>query len=439
MKINIWFALFIGALTATTAQELTIKANGGVSTINYTSESGSGDSKFGGGLGIGYTYYFAKSWGVTTGIDFNYYASDFTLDDNSTITSYEIDDQTSAFQYRVTPTGYKEAQHFYGVSVPLLLQYRSDTGNATGFYFGVGGKVVFPTRQKADVDVQSMQLNGYYPDLNLEIDDLPNHGFGTLTNYRGTAKNKLKTSVALSMEAGLYFKLKPTLNLYTGVYADYGITDLHKSANANIVSYSQEGIDKVTSNGVMGANNLIEKSKLFAAGLQVKLGFSLNKNKKNINPQSEVVERVEEEQIYEEEHVESNQKELEPSKEEEVDTGFTAEERITITEPITFGDIDNVSLTPYLTSRLDKIAMLLREHQEYKVSIAGHTCNLGSESLNQRIGQQRAEAVANYLENRGVSPDRMSVISQGKSDSLVPNDSSVNRKKNRRVAIRISE
>lgn len=71
------------------------------------------------------------------------------------------------------------------------------------------------------------------------------------------------------------------------------------------------------------------------------------------------------------------------------------------------------------------------------VTITGHTCDVGSESTNDRIGQQRADAVASYLVNKGIDRSRMTLISKGEIQPLVPNNSAANRIQNRRVTISI--
>ena len=72
-----------------------------------------------------------------------------------------------------------------------------------------------------------------------------------------------------------------------------------------------------------------------------------------------------------------------------------------------------------------------------KLKVIGHTCNLGSKSLNQKIGKERAESVADYINSKGVARDRMIVDSKGELEPLYPNNSSENRAKNRRVALEI--
>lgn len=240
-----------------------------------------------------------------------------------------------------------------------------------------------------------------------------------------------------SAEAGLCFKLKPGLNLYTGVYADYGITDLQKTGNtANLVSYDPEGIVNTNANGVLANDTFIDKSKLFAAGIQMKLGFSLRK--KHRLPESEGVRKeqvIKERATEPEEQVES----VETVKTETSGPMLNKEEVEVITRPISFGGINNVSVTDELGSRLDHIARLLTKYRALDVLISGYTCDLGSKELNRRIGQQRADAVADYLRARGIASKRMDVESKGETVPLVPNTSEMNRKKNRRVTITIKE
>lgn len=437
MRVYTILILLVGAMTSVRAQEIILKANGGLSGVDYTSTKGSGNVKVGGGIGIGYTYYFSERMGIGTGIDVNVYRSDFKLN-NLTISSFEVDDQASAFEYRVTPLNYQEEQRFYGASIPLMLQYRSKTAATTGIYFGVGGKVIFPMKQKVNVTAESMQLSGFYPDLNLTIDDLPNHGFGSLSDYDAEASNDLKTSFALSAEAGIYFKLKPNLNLYTGVYADYGITDIQKTntADRNIVTYSPTGLAEIESNGVMGSGNTIDKSRLFAAGIQLKLGFALKKQHKA--PKETIVE-------VDREVVEPEKPEIVPEKEvivevvEEKQPVLNEQELKILTEPMSFGKIDNVAITDELAKRLDKITIILNQHKELNVDIEGYTCDLGNKELNLLVGKRRAEAVADYLQNKGITPSRMQVISKGETDPLVPNVSAKNREKNRRVVLVVKE
>lgn len=421
------------------AQEVTVTIGGGLQGVHHQGGQVNGDVKVGGGLGIGYTYYFSKEWGVATGIGFDLYRTNLGIGDNRVISSFEVDDTTSAFEYRVIPTGYREEQNLYSLSVPVMLTYKSlpSGSGKVGFYVRAGSKIVFPLRQNIDVRAERLQLRGYYPDLNLEIDDLPNHGFGTLTDFSGESQNELSTVVlTASVETGLYFKLKPTIDLYTGLYVDYGLSDLRdKDRNSNIVGYGPMGTNEISAKGGMANKDLIDKSRLMALGVKVRIGFSLNRRQEVPQSEDEPILTDTKEPVEDVVEEPAPQKEAVTPEEEMAAPTLTDEEIETMTAPMTFGTVDNVSITPQLAEELDRVAQILLDNDSVHITIEGHTCNLGSEQLNQRIGSQRAQSVADYLQAKGIDANRMGVISMGESGPLAPNTSSENRRKNRRVSI----
>ncbi|KAF2515002.1 PorT family protein [Flavobacterium zhairuonense] len=281
MKIKIAIAIFL-LYSSIQAQETSIKISGGPSGILYESSQGNGNLKTGGGLGIGYTYFLNNHWGINTGIDVFYNQNTFKLNEGTTINSNEVDDQMSAFEYRVSPKNYQEKQHFISFAIPVLLQYRTSVSSQSQWYLGFGGKVLFPGKQNIKASADELQLSGYYPDTDLLIDNLPSHGFGKINNWEDKTSTDLKTSFLVSLETGLTFKLKENLQLYTGVFADYGFSDLaKKNENINIVLYDPNGIENTQANGVSRNKIIVQKSNYFSAGLQIKLGFSLKKTKGN--------------------------------------------------------------------------------------------------------------------------------------------------------------
>ncbi|WP_431241759.1 hypothetical protein ACQ9BO_17485 [Flavobacterium sp. P21] len=279
MKIKIAIAIFL-LYSSIQAQETSIKLSGGPSGILYESSQGDGNLKTGGGLGIGYTYFLNNHWGINTGIDVFYNQNTFKLYEGTTINSNEVDDQMSAFEYRVSPKNYQEKQYFVSFAIPVLLQYRTSVSSQSQWYLGFGGKVLFPGKQNIKASADELQLSGYYPDSDLVIDDLPSHGFGKVNNWQDKTSADLKTSFLVSLETGLTFKLKENLQFYTGVFADYGFSDLAKNTeNTNIVLYNPNGIENTQANGVSRNKMIVQKSNYFSAGLQIKLGFSFIKPK----------------------------------------------------------------------------------------------------------------------------------------------------------------
>ncbi|SFE02186.1 OmpA family protein [Flavobacterium phragmitis] len=432
MKIKITIALLILFNVTIKSQELNVKINGGPSGILYDSTIGNGTLKFGGGIGIGYTYFFSNHWGVSTGIDVMYNQNSFKLNEGNTINSYEVDDQTSAFEYRVTPSKYKEDQHFISAAIPLLVQYRTAFASNTQWYLGFGGKMLFSGKQTVKASADQLQLSGYYPDLNLLIDDLPSHGFGQVNSWKDETKTSLDPSFLLSLETGLTFKIKEKTQLYTGLYVDYGLTNLAKETpDLNIVAYDPNGIDNTQANGTIGNKRIVQDTRYLSAGVQLKLGFSLAKNKPQPAQQKTETVTQKEEVPVQEPPVQQKIVETAPVKKE-----LTTEERNYIEKkPLAFQEVGSTSVTPELAARLDEIAQILKSNQDTDLNITGYTCDIGTKARNLEIGMQRAQAVAYYLKNKGIASSRMHLFSKGESEPLVPNMPAENKPLNRRVSL----
>ena len=84
---------------------------------------------------------------------------------------------------------------------------------------------------------------------------------------------------------------------------------------------------------------------------------------------------------------------------------------------------------------IDKLAEWLKKNPTRNLLIEGHTDNTGSEDLNMRLSQQRAEAVRNGLLSRGVGADRITTKGYGPKYPVVANDTASGRQQNRRVEV----
>lgn len=74
--------------------------------------------------------------------------------------------------------------------------------------------------------------------------------------------------------------------------------------------------------------------------------------------------------------------------------------------------------------------------ENLRVGISGHTDNVGNEAANQVLSEQRANAIRNYLLNKGISSTRIDpAVGYGSSQPVASNSTSLGRSKNRRVDI----
>jgi outer membrane protein OmpA-like peptidoglycan-associated protein len=97
------------------------------------------------------------------------------------------------------------------------------------------------------------------------------------------------------------------------------------------------------------------------------------------------------------------------------------------------------ALTAASFAILDEVAASLLAHPDVRIEIGGHTDNTGRASYNQRLSEQRAQAVKAYLARRGVSPSRMVARGYGEDSPITTNATPDGRAQNRRVELRLLE
>jgi len=101
-----------------------------------------------------------------------------------------------------------------------------------------------------------------------------------------------------------------------------------------------------------------------------------------------------------------------------------------------FFDFDSAEIRPGARNNLGQVADLITRGQILgRVSVVGHTCDLGPEQYNLGLSQRRAEAVKQELVSLGVDPEAIVTDGRGELEPMVPNTSEKNRKLNRRVDV----
>ena len=85
--------------------------------------------------------------------------------------------------------------------------------------------------------------------------------------------------------------------------------------------------------------------------------------------------------------------------------------------------------------KLDQVAKALLDVRARNLIVEGHTDSRGSTSYNQDLSQRRADAVRDYLVQRGYPADRIQALGKGKGSPIADNASPEGRANNRRVEI----
>jgi outer membrane protein OmpA-like peptidoglycan-associated protein len=90
---------------------------------------------------------------------------------------------------------------------------------------------------------------------------------------------------------------------------------------------------------------------------------------------------------------------------------------------VVFGDTyfayDKSTLSPEAKALLDKNVQGLKENPKINVRMAGYTSAEGTEEINQKLSEQRANTVRDYLIENGIAPERITVIGYGRTKPAV--------------------
>ena len=109
---------------------------------------------------------------------------------------------------------------------------------------------------------------------------------------------------------------------------------------------------------------------------------------------------------------------------------------------VTFGDVLFQTGMAELNGRsqhnIQELAAYLQANPERKVLVEGFTDATGSDALNQRLSEHRADAVANALRRQGVGAERIKRAGYGKEYPVASNATAQSRQLNRRVEVVIS-
>jgi outer membrane protein OmpA-like peptidoglycan-associated protein len=96
------------------------------------------------------------------------------------------------------------------------------------------------------------------------------------------------------------------------------------------------------------------------------------------------------------------------------------------------------TLVPGAREKLAKISGIILAHPGLKLEVEGHTDSVGGDEFNQRLSEQRASSVRDYLTQQGVPQVAITALGFGKTRPVASNDTAAGRQQNRRVELVVS-
>jgi outer membrane protein OmpA-like peptidoglycan-associated protein len=140
-------------------------------------------------------------------------------------------------------------------------------------------------------------------------------------------------------------------------------------------------------------------------------------------------------------YMDDQKRDLEKNLAQEIKTGVAKVEklpndvvRVTMTNQTAF-DTDSTQIKSGFYSTMDKLADVVVRYNKTALTVVGHTDNVGTDSYNQKLSEQRALSVARYLEGKRVHSMRLATTGKGETQPVAPNGTESGRQANRRVEI----
>ena len=275
MKLNVKNTIGITAflISQVMSAQFYVGVQSGAGSILSNIKATSASYELGGAIKVGYIYSLSNHIGIGTGIEFSQYKQDVFLSNSSaTLSNYEVDPSTSAFEYRITASNYKERQTLHAIQIPLFVQYKININKGIDFNFRAGAKYFLPVNYKIKATATNVNGTAYYPDVNLTIDDLPEYGFGSQSNYTASGEYETKGIVMSMFELGFTFDMGAKNALYAAMFLENGygsIVDQNK--DESYIGYNPTSVADRKANGLYSTD---ENAKIRPVAFGVTLAWN---------------------------------------------------------------------------------------------------------------------------------------------------------------------
>jgi outer membrane protein OmpA-like peptidoglycan-associated protein len=125
-------------------------------------------------------------------------------------------------------------------------------------------------------------------------------------------------------------------------------------------------------------------------------------------------------------------RELENAEVERVGEGI----KVTFDSGLLF-DFDSAALRSNAEQNLAEFAESMKDFEETKILIVGHTDSKGPADYNQQLSERRAQSASDYLDRQGLDSGRLITTGKGESEPVATNETEEGRQQNRRVEVAI--
>jgi hypothetical protein len=230
--------------------------------------SSSDKMTFSGSFDIG--YYISKHFGIKTGLGYASYDTRLNLDAYQNRLNLR-DSENESYELRVTASALSESQSVNIMNIPLTIVLHIPLSNVVSIFVEPGINFAIPLNYNFS-NSGLFTYKGYYPEYNVILENLPNHGFSSNTIIDTEDQLELKGSwLDAIVYCGINIALRPKFHLAAGVLYTKSISNISGYESPDTYQLSPAP-GQVTS--LMGGSSDVSTSLL---GVNITLRYFINR------------------------------------------------------------------------------------------------------------------------------------------------------------------
>ncbi len=459
-----------------------VNFGGGLNTALYKPANGTQGLGFGFDAGLHYGHFFNKTVGLGVGLQFSWANAYATYNWNE-VTEGLTHASNPNTPYNLT-TGFNdfvERQNIGYLSIPVEVLFRKTLNNRAAFIGGVGLALDLPLYGKYIAKSGSYSTTGVFPALgSYAFSDMPEHGFSTYTTTQDAKwNNRAKVGGSVIADLGFRVALNDHWGMYFGLYAGYGFTNLLAQAKTEeMIMVNADNSAVIDYRGTFDSNEA-SKANLLRAGVKIAIDFGWGNRRAELEEKARLAEELAAAQEKARQDSIANAEarakavadSLAHAKAEQAlrDSLAAANaQNKAIADSIAAAEAEKARLAAERAARIaalkakgesvnvhfdtggdalkfsegeqaivDDIAEAMKADASLRIVITGHTDNTGNAEQNLNyFGMKRAEALRDYMVEKGAPADRIRCESKGQTEPIADNATRDGRALNRRANIR---
>lgn len=273
--------------------ELTI--GGGYSSLGYNAKKvtdnlvPSSSGSYALGAHIGYNWFFTEYVGLGIGVDAQRYGHSTSL--NGTLTWQGVTDTDGElYDHRLALNSWKENQQYWNVEIPLSLVFSFPIREKVYITAQIGAKYCMPISGSYS-GAGVLTHSGYYQPWNLTLEDKPNHGFYTESDFHPKGNMPSRHYWSIFAKLGVAIPIADQLDLLIQANINGAITPCVKEGEQQLIGFRNDRAGQEQTHYFMNDYTALYNTeftngaiKPFSAGLEIGIRYTIRSNKRRSYP-----------------------------------------------------------------------------------------------------------------------------------------------------------